>query len=147
MQRKRKVIAEINVVPYIDVTLVLLIIFMITAPLLQQGVEVTLPELQAKTVKETELPPAIITVDVASRLFFSYANPADKPLSRQDIIAYCRKLKKQHPNLVYYVKGDSRIAYGEIANILGLLQSVGIDKVALITQPPIIATSTKRVVR
>lgn len=134
--KRHRQLAEINVVPYIDVMLVLLVIFMVTAPLLFQGVEVELPTAHTKPVDAKTEEPIIISVDIKGRL---YLNIASKPTSfitatrLAHIIA--QKLSgfpsKKPPVLI---KGDKNLSYGTIIKIMAMLQRIGVSNIGLITQ-------------
>ncbi len=137
--RRRKLMGEINVVPYIDVMLVLLIVFMITAPLLTQGVKVDLPSASAQPIDEEFMAkhePLVLTVDRAGRLYLNMGKaqetPTDEPTVRARVAAVLRRDSKT-PVLV---KADSRVPYGTVVRGMTLLQAAGAEKVGLITEPP-----------
>jgi len=130
---------EINVVPYIDVMLVLLIIFMITAPLLTEGVKVDLPKAGARPIppemmKDTK--PIILTIDQDARLFLNYNKPEDEPLSPEKVEAEAAAVLRRAPETVVLVRGDYRVAYGEVVRAMTLLQRAGADKVGFVTESP-----------
>lgn len=137
-QRKTRLMAEINVVPYIDVMLVLLVIFMVTAPLLTQGVNVELPEASAKVLPPEAQPPMIVSVDAAGRLFLNVAQKPQLPLSAEQLVGeVTQNLKadaQQHHQRQVYVKGDRRVDYGKVVTTMTLLQQAGVDQVGLITE-------------
>jgi biopolymer transport protein TolR len=131
--------AEINVVPYIDVMLVLLIIFMITAPLLTEGVKVELPQAAAQAIppemlKDTK--PIVLYIDAQGRLFLNYNQPEDEPLAAEKVEAQTAAVLRRAPQTVGLVKGDYRVAYGEVVRAMTILQRAGADKVGFVTQPP-----------
>ena len=137
--RRRRLMAEINVVPYIDVMLVLLIIFMITAPLLTEGVKVDLPKAGARAIpaemlKDTK--PIILSIDDSGRLFLNYNDPEDEPLSPEQVEAQTSAVLRRAPETVVLVRGDYRVAYGEVVSAMTILQRAGADKVGFVTQPP-----------
>jgi biopolymer transport protein TolR len=130
---------EINVVPYIDVMLVLLIIFMITAPLLAEGVKVDLPKAGARAIppemlKDTK--PIVLTIDGSGRLFLNYNDPEDQPIDAATVEAQTAAVLRRAPETVVLVRGDYRVAYGEVVSAMVLLQRAGADKVGFVTQPP-----------
>lgn len=130
--RKRR-IAEMNVVPYIDVMLVLLIIFMITSPLLTQGVDVELPAVkQAKDVQPEQNKPIVVTANAQNELFL---NDEEQAISITELLTRVTALRQLSPNAPVLVRGDAQLAYGEIVKIMSLLQEAGVDKVGLLTQP------------
>ncbi len=136
---KRSALSEINVVPYIDVMLVLLVIFMITAPLLTQGVEVKLPQASAKSLPPDKDLPLIVSVDHEGRYYFNQASQPQKAISEKALfyrVAALLKLAKQHqkPQSVY-VKGDKSVAYSKVVNLMALLQKAGAVDVGLMTDP------------
>ena len=136
MSKKRRAIAEINVVPYIDVMLVLLIIFMITAPMVQQGVEVELPKLVANSLPPEQQEPIILTVSKSGEYYLNVGDDLKKPVSDDIVtqrVALILKLKPQTPVLV---RGDKNVNYGSVTTAMALLQSAGVGKVGLMTEQP-----------
>lgn len=138
MQRqRRKQMAEINVVPYIDVMLVLLIIFMITAPLLTQGVQVDLPQTVANPVEAPEnLDPLIISVDAQGQFYAAVGETPDEPLAASELAAIVGAVLRRSPDTPVMVKGDSSANYGQVVNVMALLQQAGVPNVGLITKQP-----------
>jgi biopolymer transport protein TolR len=130
--RRRKLMSDINVVPYIDVMLVLLVIFMITAPLLTQGIKVELPQTAARPVEVTDRETLVVTVDREGRYFLDDRRIAAAEL--KDKVARLLKLKPQLPVLV---RGDRHVAYGEVVKAMALLQAAGAPNVGLLTEPPV----------
>ncbi len=131
--RKRKPIAEINVVPYIDVMLVLLIIFMVTAPLLTEGVKIDLPQTDANPVDfNPEAPePFILTVDAEGQLYID-----DLARSEQEVLTYATALYREKPETDFLVRGDKNTLYDNVLQAMVLLKQAGIETVSLITEPP-----------
>lgn len=133
---RRRPLAEINVVPYIDVMLVLLVIFMITAPLLSQGVNVDLPKVAAKTLaKDKE--PIIVSVDEQGRYFLNIASNPQAPLDAAELASRVTQELNNQDNAKrpVMVKGDRRVDYGKVVQVMVLLQQAGADSVGLITEP------------
>ena len=133
---KRKLIAEINVVPYIDVTLVLLIVFMVTAPLLMQGVDVELPEAPSAPINESNDEPLIISMKADGSLYINLGADPESPLKRQIILTRVKKTLKQKPKTPVLVWGDKKLPYGEVVQLMTELQSAGASGVGLVTEPP-----------
>ncbi|MFN2382404.1 MAG: protein TolR [Guyparkeria sp.] len=126
-------LAEINVVPYIDVMLVLLVIFMVTAPMLQQGVEVEPPQASASPLEETDEPPLLISVNRDGEYFVNQADNPDAPVSLQtvtDLVAAARQVDPQTPILV---KGDRASNYDNVMRAMVAAQQGGAPKVGLVT--------------
>lgn len=133
---RKKPIAEINVVPYIDVMLVLLIIFMITAPLLSQGVKVDLPQVPSEPMPPTDKEPVVVSVDAAGSFYVNYGDDQDKPVSAETLANRMNALLKYQPKIPVFVKGDSGVPYGRVVELMALLQSAGVDGVGLVTEAP-----------
>ncbi|MCG6937446.1 MAG: protein TolR [Gammaproteobacteria bacterium] len=136
MSKKRRAMSEINVVPYIDVMLVLLIIFMITAPIVQQGVEVELPKLAANSLPPEQLEPVILTVSKTGDYYLNIGDNLKKPVSDDDVIKRIALVLKQKPQTPVLVRGDKAADYGSVTMAMVLLQSAGVEKVGLMTDQP-----------
>ncbi len=126
---KKEPISEINVTPFVDVMLVLLIIFMVTAPLLTVGVQVDLPETSADTLPE-ETEPLTITINAKGEIFIQ-----EKKVEYKKIIAKILAVSNNRTNTRIYVRGDKTINYGRVLEIMGMLSGSGFTKVALISEP------------
>ena len=139
MNQKRsrnKPMAEINVVPYIDVMLVLMIIFMVTAPLLTQGVQVDLPTAEAKPVTtEENKEPLVVSVDAAGLFYVAIGDNQDQPVSADTMLAKVGAVMRRNPETPVMVKGDSAVNYGKVVTVMALLQKAGAPSVGLITKP------------
>ncbi|MGB5276548.1 MAG: protein TolR [Gammaproteobacteria bacterium] len=131
---KRKPVSEINVVPYIDVMLVLLVIFMITAPLLQQGVEIDLPQASANPLPPEQREPMIITVSKLGDLYLNIGEDNDKPIAEELLANRVAAVIKNHPQTPVLVRGDKAVDYGRVTEAMVLLQSAGVEKVGLMTE-------------
>jgi len=118
--RRRRPMSDINVVPYIDVMLVLLVIFMVTAPLLSQGVGEE---------------PLIVTVDSQGRTYLNYGEGQDRPIDRDTLVNRVGALLRHKPGLPVLVKGDRDAAYGTVVRAMALLQQAGAPTVGLMTEP------------
>lgn len=134
-RKKRRPMAEINVVPYIDVMLVLLIIFMVTAPLISQGVKVDLPKASANPIEQEDNPPIIASVDVKGRYFLNVGNDQESPISKDELGAIVKAQLTKEPNTPVVVKGDGQVAYNEVIQLMVLLQQAGVPSVGLMTDP------------
>jgi len=131
--KKRKMVAEINVVPYIDVMLVLLIIFMVTTPLLTEGIKVDLPKADAQVMDTGNIDPLIITVDKAGQFYLAYQTSKGFPLSKAELLQQASELLSQHPTLDVMIKGDQNINYGRVVEAMVTLKKAGAASVGLIT--------------
>ena len=132
---KRKLVAEINVVPYIDVTLVLLVVFMITAPLLMQGVKVELPDANSAPMDTKEQDPFIVSIKADGSYWIDIkCENQSQPLAViKDRVAKVLRQKPQTPVLVW---GDTAVDYGSVVNLMSELQLAGAPSVGLVTEPP-----------
>lgn len=136
MARKRRAVAEINVVPYIDVMLVLLIIFMITAPIVQQGVEIELPKLVANSLPPDQQEPVILSVSKTGDYYLNIGDNLKKPVTDEDVMQRITLVLKQKPQTPILVRGDKDADYGSVTTAMVLLQSAGVEKVGLMTEQP-----------
>lgn len=132
---KRRLNAEMNVVPYIDVMLVLLIIFMVTAPLLTQGIEVELPDAAAESISE-EQKPITLSVRKDGSLVLSIEDQHDDIQSDEDLIQRAGAIMRTNPEKMFLVEGDTAAEYGNVARAMGLLQAAGVKKIGFVTEPP-----------
>jgi len=134
--QKRKLMGEINVVPYIDVMLVLLVIFMVTAPLLTQGVKVELPKAGAEPIEDVpNHPPLVLSVDADGNLFINVGDDEDTPVSGKDIVARTGAVLRNRPETPVLVKADRAVQYGFVVGAMVLLQQGGADHVGFVTDP------------
>ena len=127
--------AEINVVPYIDVMLVLLIIFMVTAPMLMQGVKVELPEASADPVENQDSEPVIVSVNASGELFLNLGQE-DQVLSLPTIRDRVAAVIRRSPDKPVLVWGDEAVPYGEVVTVMVALQEAGAPSVGLVTENP-----------
>lgn len=132
-QKKR--MAEINVVPYIDVMLVLLVIFMITAPLLTEGYRVQLPEARSRPVARSEQPPVVISVDDKGRMYVNLGDSPNKSIDAKTLVARVTARRKQYPDVQILVQGDVNADYGMVINAMSVLNDAGVDNFSLVTRP------------
>lgn len=131
--KRRKPMAEINVVPYIDVTLVLLIIFMITAPLVQTGVEVDLPQADTAPVEQDNIPPVIVSVDKDGQYFIDIGVHDDEPVSAEILLYRVAAVLRNKPKTQVYIRGDQTVAYGKVVSVMAALKNAGVPSVGLMT--------------
>jgi biopolymer transport protein TolR len=135
--RRQQPIAEINVVPYIDVMLVLLVIFMITAPILSQGITVELPKVASEQVPTADREPIIVSVNQAGQLFLNVSNEPQNPIEASALqirVAAELGLAKQNQQKVnVLVKGDAGVPYGRVVAAMSLLKQAGAEQVGLMT--------------
>jgi len=134
--KKRRPVAEINVVPYIDVMLVLLVIFMITAPIVQQGVEIDLPQAAAKSMSPDEAEPVVVSVDRKGDFYLDIGDAPDKPIDAQLMVNRVAAVRQLKPNIPVLVRGDRNVGYGKVIDAMVLLQRAGVEKVGLMTDQP-----------
>lgn len=134
--KKRRPIAEINVVPYIDVMMVLLVIFMITAPIVQQGVEIDLPQAAAKSMSPDEAEPVVVSVDRKGNFYLDIGDEPDKPIDAQLMVNRVAAVRLLKPKIPVLVRGDRHVGYGKVIDAMVLLQKAGVEKVGLMTDQP-----------
>ena len=141
--RSQKLNAGMNVVPYIDVMLVLLVIFMVTAPMLTTGVDIDLPKAQTKSLQQGTQLPVIVSLKSDGQLYLSTQDKTDEPMSEEVLIATLNNLQSQpqyqfdgKPNVNVMINADQSNQYGDIIQLMANLQQAGIQKVGLLTAPP-----------
>ncbi len=128
--------SEINVVPYIDVMLVLLVIFMVTAPLLTQGVKVDLPQAAAKPIENPKGEETlVVSMDAVGRYYVNLGTDQGAPIDAQALFTKVTAILRQNPDVPVAVKGDRSVTYGEMLQLMALLQGAGARSVGLITDP------------
>ena len=135
---RRRLVNEINVVPYIDVMLVLLVIFMITAPLLTQGIRVDLPRLAAEPLPQElirENRPLVLTVDAQGRMFLNIGEDPEEALDSPVVVARAAALLQRKPETPVLVRASEQLPYGDVVTVMGLLVRAGASKVGLVTRP------------
>ena len=132
--RGRRLMGEINVVPYIDVMLVLLVIFMVTAPMLSQGIKVDLPRAGAEPMEPDKLEPLVLSIDRAGLLYVNIGDP-DAPQTADRILEIASAALRREPERPVLVKADTAVAYGRVVEGMVLLQKSGARKVGFVTEP------------
>jgi biopolymer transport protein TolR len=133
-RQKRKLKSEINVVPYIDVMLVLLIIFMVTTPMMNLGVDIQLPQTNAKSLQDKK-DPIVVSVDEAGQIYLTANGTKREPVSIDDFKTKITAFHDANPELQVLLAGDDRVGYGKVYQILPILQEAGISKIGLMSQP------------
>jgi biopolymer transport protein TolR len=133
--KKRRAIADINVVPYIDVMLVLLIIFMVTAPLLKQGVDVDLPNAPANPLDVNSPEPIVVSVDRKGAMFLNIAPKAEAQISAEALVQQVKAALARDPKRPVMVRGDANGPYQNVVSTLVLLQQAEVGSVGLVTDP------------
>jgi biopolymer transport protein TolR len=136
MMRRRRMLAEINVVPYIDVMLVLLVIFMVTAPMLMQGVEVELPKADAAPVEDQDAEPLIVSINSKGELFLNLGANEKQVLELATVRQRVGAVLRRTPDKPVLVWGDQRVAYGDVVIVMTALQEAGAPSVGLVTESP-----------
>lgn len=139
-RERRRLNAEINVVPYIDVMLVLLVIFMITAPLITAGIQVDLPTAQAEPISPDETTPFIVSIDSEGRYYLEIGSSAEgnpEPMAREELLDKVLAEQEKLPNSPILISGDKAVPYGDVVELMDQLRQVaGIENVGLMTQQP-----------
>lgn len=138
---KRRMNAEMNVVPYIDVMLVLLIIFMVTAPLLTPGVEVQLPKTDGQEMNKGD-EPITVTVNRDGDIYMTVGEAQSEPLSDEEVIQRSGAIVRNKPEEMFLVEGDAQVPYESVARAMSLLQQAGVQRIGFVTDPN--ATAKKR---
>ncbi len=133
---KKRPMADINVVPYIDVMLVLLIVFMVTAPMLTQGISVDLPKVVSDNIPLKDQEPLIVTVKKSGEFFIELGDKKDQAKSLTLVSDMVAKILKNKPQTPVLVNGDSQALYGSVIELMAALQQSGVSNVGLITEPP-----------
>ena len=134
--QKRKLMGEINVVPYIDVMLVLLVIFMVTAPLLTQGVKVDLPKANAEPIQEVpDSKPLVLSVDAEGNLYLNAGDDEDQPTSGEEVKRRVAIVLGEQPQTPVLVKADRAVPYGNVVGAMVVLQQAGAGSIGFVTDP------------
>jgi biopolymer transport protein TolR len=141
--RRRRAMADINVVPYIDVMLVLLIIFMVTAPLLNLGVDIELPKSNARSL-ENKTDPVVVTVDQDGAMFLTLGRAEREALDEAALVDKVSAFVRANPNVPVLIGGDERVPYGRVYQAMVLLQQAGAPRVGLMSAPQEPAAPARR---
>lgn len=132
--RTRGLISNINVVPYVDVMLVLLVIFMITAPLLSQGIVIDLPDVRADPLEMTPDDPLVLSVDKDGRFYLNFGGNADTALDELAVVDRARAVVQRNANVPIFVRGDEGAVHGRVMRGFSLLKEAGAAQVVLLTE-------------
>lgn len=133
--KRRNLISDINVVPYIDVMLVLLVIFMISAPLMVQGIQVNLPQASSEALPVTNNEPLIVSIDKNGELFLETDSTKNKSLSLEELNFSVTKIFESNPNLQVVIRGDGKVQYEKVMTVMAELQMAGATDIGLISKP------------
>ncbi|MDG1119463.1 MAG: protein TolR [SAR86 cluster bacterium] len=133
--KRRNLISDINVVPYIDVMLVLLVIFMISAPLMVQGIQVNLPQASSEALPVKNNEPLIVSIDKNGELFLETDSTKDKSLSLEELNFSVTKIFESNPNLQVVIRGDGKVQYEKVMTVMAELQMAGATDIGLISKP------------
>ena len=133
--KRRNLISDINVVPYIDVMLVLLVIFMISAPLMVQGIQVNLPEASSEALPVKNQEPLIVSITQEGTLFLETDSTTGKPLSLSEISDLTSKIFEASPGLQVVIRGDGEVKYEKVMTLMATLQISGASDIGLISVP------------
>ena len=134
--RRRKPISEINVVPYIDVMLVLLVIFMVTAPLMTQGIKVDLPEAMSGALEVDDEEPMLVVSVKRNGNYYMNVGEEEQPVPLQEVQSRTAKIVAARPDIRVLVEGDKNLPYGVIVDLMNTLQVAGAARIGLVTEPP-----------
>jgi biopolymer transport protein TolR len=140
--KRRRAMADINVVPYIDVMLVLLIIFMVTAPLLNLGVDIELPKSNAKSLDQ-KTDPVLVSIDEGGALYLTLGAAPREEIDAQRLVAKVSAFVRQNPAVPVLIGGDHRVEYGRIYETMVLLQQAGAPRIGLMSAPAETATPAR----
>lgn len=135
-RRRGRPMAEINVVPYIDVMLVLLVIFMVTAPMLHQGAVVDLPRASADALPQEKQMPVIAEVDENGQYYLNLGEKQDEPISARELVVNIKAVMRQRDDPDILVRGHEDVAYREVVRLMAQLKKAGVPSVGLMTRPP-----------
>ena len=138
-RKRRHLLAEMNVVPYIDVMLVLLVIFMVTAPMLTQGIKVELPEISSDSINVDSAEPMIVSIKANGSYWLKQGDKADKAMKLPDLMQTLQVVQQTQPKMQVLLNGDKNVPYGEVVKLMASLQQANILRVGLLTETPPLA--------
>jgi biopolymer transport protein TolR len=134
--RRKRLMGEINVVPLIDVMLVLLVIFMATAPLLTQGIKVDLPQAASEAlVSKQNQPPLIISIDKQTKIFLNRGQTQERAITEQQLGSLVQAALRDSPEIDVLLRADAAVAYGHVVNVMVIMQTAGAKKIGFLTEP------------
>ena len=133
--KKRRYLTEINVIPYVDVMLVLLVIFMVTAPFMIQGIDVDLPEVESQPIEKANLENVTISISSIGDFFIDFESSKNKAFSIVELKEELLKIIENNDSIEIYVRADKEVIFGEVAKLMSLLQELKPDSINFITEP------------
>ena len=133
--KKRRYLTEINVIPYVDVMLVLLVIFMVTAPFMIQGIDINLPEVNSQPIDKANLENITISINAEGKFYLDLDSLKDKAFLINELKQEIQKILKNNSSLEIYVRADKNVMFGEVAKLMSLLQDLKPDAINFITEP------------
>ena len=134
---RRKLMSDINVVPYIDVMLVLLVVFMVTAPMMTQAIKVDLPDANTAPLSLREEEPLVVSVRRDGRYHIDVGGRPEQAVALADVVQRVGAVKRQRPDTLVLVEGDEAVPYGQVVRLMAALQQAGVADVGLVTEPAI----------
>ena len=133
--KKRRYLTEINVIPYVDVMLVLLVIFMVTAPFMIQGIDINLPEVNSQPVDKANLENITISINAEGKFYLDLDSLKGKAFLINELRQEIQKIVKNNSSLEIYIRADKNVMFGEVAKLMSLLQDLKPDAINFITEP------------
>lgn len=133
--KKRRYLTEINVIPYVDVMLVLLVIFMVTAPFMIQGIDINLPEVNSQPIDKANLENITISINADGKFYLDLDSLKDKAFLISELKQEIQKILKNNSSLEIYIRADKNVMFGEVAKLMSLLQDLKPDAINFITEP------------
>ena len=133
--KKRRYLTEINVIPYVDVMLVLLVIFMVTAPFMIQGIDINLPEVNSQPIDKANLENITISINADGKFYLDLDSLKDKAFLINELKQEIQKILKNNSSLEIYIRADKNVMFGEVAKLMSLLQDLKPDAINFITEP------------
>jgi biopolymer transport protein TolR len=129
-ERNNETLSQINVTPLVDVMLVLLVIFMVTAPILHQGVSVSLPRVQAGALAGEEVQ-LVVTVAPQGKIFLN-----DTAMAPPELLSKLQAIVRENPDRNVYLRADASVPYGEVMRVIGAIRQAGVQRLGMVTEPP-----------
>ena len=133
--KKRRYLTEINVIPYVDVMLVLLIIFMVTAPFMIQGIDIDLPEVNSQPIEKANLENVTISVNSKGEYFIDLDSLKDETFKINELRGEITKILKNNSSIEIYIRADKNVIFAEVAKLMSLLQDLKPNAINFITEP------------
>jgi biopolymer transport protein TolR len=133
--KKRRYLTEINVIPYVDVMLVLLVIFMVTAPFMIRGIDINLPEVNSQPIDKANLENITISINAEGKFYLDLDSLKGKAFLINELKQEIQKILKNNSSLEIYIRADKNVMFGEVAKLMSLLQDLKPDAINFITEP------------